>query len=150
MPLFDAPSRFVKKIREYDPRLRVIWSDKKGCWRVERRLRYPGFVNPAYFSDGDDRRSAQDGYMLVFTAGKEQLDDRVLLTLYVGDTWRRGGANRIADELEAKEQAAKDHQHNSFMDDNEYRAREYWKSINTVRTLDDKHRHERHNLSINT
>jgi hypothetical protein len=136
-------------LKAYDPRLRVVWSDKKWCWRVERRLRFPGFVNPAHFSDVDDQHSAQEGYMLVFPVGRHDLDDRVFMTLYLGDLWRRGGANKVADELEAKEAAEKARQHASFMDDNEYRAREYWTSINTVHTLRDDHRHSRQNLSIN-
>jgi len=143
MPLMTPPRDFVKRLQAYDPRLRVVWSDKQWCWRVERRLRFPGFVNPDYFSDADDRHSAQDGYMLVFPVGRNDLDERVLMTLYLGDLWRRGGANKVADELEAKEAAAKDRHHAAFMDDNEYRAREYWTHLNTVRTLSDKHRHER-------
>lgn len=99
--------RFVRKLRAYDPDLRVRWSPSRECWMIERKIRR---TRPCAYVDSPDpdvRHRAVEGYIHVGNVHPQMLDERVLLTLWQNDMWRQGGAkevNRVLDDFyEAKE-----------------------------------------------
>lgn len=99
MPLYHAPREFVQRLKEYDPLLRVRYSDFKKAWLIERKVRRSRL---AYGNSPDPevRRRTADGYIHVFST--PFLDDRVFLALAEGDMWRMGGARGLNQRLDAE------------------------------------------------
>lgn len=88
------PTAFVKKLRAYDPALRVVWSRRRECWQLERQVRRGGVHYPG-LPDSDVRRRYHDGYIHVGDVAPRHLDERVLLTLWRNDMWAHGGAAAV-------------------------------------------------------
>ena len=128
MPLYHAPKSFVQRLHDYDPLLRVRWSDFKGCWLIERKVRRTRLT----YGDSPDpevRRRTAEGYLHVFSVPHNQLDGRVFLLLAEGDMWKQGGAagvnRRLDEELERTEYLGELNQRNDLR----YVASEMYDSI---------------------
>ena len=121
--------RFVKKLRAYDPDLRVIWSPSKECWLVERKIRRTRPCAEYTYTDPDMVRRARDGYIHVGNVPPRELDELVLLNLWKSDMWRQGGAKYVNDMLDTiyEEQDARDTQ--TRRDDLRQVAAEMWDSL---------------------
>lgn len=148
MPQYHPPSSFTRALRAFDPALRVRWSDKDVNWRIERRLTHGTWADPAFFADPEDRQTARDGYVLVLTCQKEQLDNRVFYTLWDGDIWRRGGAKKVGDQIFAGLDTLTAARRRRWSDYIETCARERYDYMNRVRTLPDNARHTGRDMSI--
>ena len=107
MPLYSAPTRFVADLRAYDPLLRVRWSDYWQEWRIERKITRGRWIDPSTYPEDhwDDYVAARDGYLCVLTCDQNQLDTRILQTLWASDVQRRGGAEVVDDGMRAHEAA---------------------------------------------
>lgn len=86
---------FVRKLRAYDPDLRVIWSAHKECWLIERRIRRGRPLAYADSPDPDVVRRVRDGYIHVGNVPPRGLDELVLLNLWKQDMWQQGGAKVV-------------------------------------------------------
>ena len=101
-----APAWFERELRAFDEDLRLRWSVKKELWLIERRVRralHPGTIKTDL--EDDDSIRARDGYLLVASIPPRGLSRFVFQKLRESDLWQTGW-KRVADELEAAEQAA--------------------------------------------
>jgi len=107
MPLYHPHDTFVRRLKEYDPMLRVRWSDYARSWQLERKMRH-GKSSYGNSPNPDVNRRYQDGYVHVFSIPYEWLDGRVFKALDLADLWKMGGAKalnrRMDQEIEAKEE----------------------------------------------
>ena len=104
MPLHCPPPEFVKRLRAFDPALRMRWSDKKECYLVERKVSRGQQPDPSCYTDWDEYVAARDGFTTCFPVAPHELDDRVIATCMATDLWTtKGGADAEADRLEANE-----------------------------------------------
>lgn len=104
MPLHHPPSEFVRRLRAFDPHLRIRWSDPKECYLLERKVSRGKHPDPACYEDWDEYVGARDGYTTCFPVAPHELDDRVIVTLMATDLWTtKGGADAEADRMEARE-----------------------------------------------
>ena len=103
------PAAFVKKLRAYDPDLRVRWSPTKECWLLERRVRRARTWYGGESPDPDVKRRYLDGYVHVGSVAPRGLNELVLLHLWHNDMWTQGGATAVNaaldDYWETKERA---------------------------------------------
>ena len=134
MPLFDAPKGFVKRLRAYDCLLRIRWSDYEARWRIERRLTHARSIDPGLFREHqyEEFVARCGGYIPVLYAGREQLDNRVLFTLFVNDIQRLGGAQRVAEMMEREEAAYRSASRAKWLDVVYEQARDRWSYINQL------------------
>lgn len=91
---------FLRKLRAYDPDLRVVWSFTKECWLIERKVRRG---RPSTYVDSPDPdvvRRTRDGYVHVGNVPPRELDDLVLLNLWKSDMWQQGGAKAVNQMLD--------------------------------------------------
>ena len=144
MALYDPPLGLMRALHAFDPALRVRWSDAQGCWRLERKATR-GTVWPPSIHDTpaayEDRIAAGEGYILVDTINKNDLDDRLLPILKRNDIWSRGGADTIAkefDRLDAEHLATMKRMVSEKWAD---MARERYRYMNAVRTLPEHKAH---------
>ena len=91
---------FLKKLRAYDPDLRVVWSPRRESWLIERRVRRARIEYGGESPDPDVKRRYLDGYIHVGNVAPRMLDERVLLNLWRNDMWRQGGAKQVNAELD--------------------------------------------------
>lgn len=143
MPLFDAPKGFVRRLLAYDPALRIRWSDWEQRWRVERRLTHARSIDPGLFREHqyEEFVARCDGYIPVLYCGKEQLDNRVIFTLWVNDIQRQGGAKALADRLEQEEAIYRSKSRAKWLDQVYVAAQEKYDYMNRVRVVPESHRH---------
>lgn len=143
MALYEAPKEFVARLRAYDPLLRVRWSDVEARWRIERKITRGRWIDPGNFHDSqrEDFVSASEGYIPVLFCEKNQLDERVFITLWANDVWRRGGANRVSDEMESAEAMKRKASRARWLDDVWMAAKSYKDYMNTVGVVPERARH---------
>ena len=91
---------FLKKLRLYDPDLRVVWSLRRECWLIERQIRRGKPCLTFDSPDPDAARRARDGYVHVGNVPPRMLDERVLLNLWQNDMWKHGGAKAVNQALD--------------------------------------------------
>lgn len=89
------PAAFVKKLRAYDPDLRLRWSPTRECWLIERQIRRSRCWYGGESRDPDVKQRYLDGYIHVGDVPPRSLNERVLLTLWENDMWKHGGAKAI-------------------------------------------------------
>lgn len=160
-----SPSQCEQALKAYDDQLRL----KRGVryhpyeisggdmltipeehWRVERRVQGPiivddkpddiGWSDWHEHQDPNDRYSAQEKYLLVFVFWPNQMDNRVMYTLMMLDMQHKKHDKRVQEQIERikrKKQKANE----AFGDMVGYEAKQWYKYINTVRTLTDRDRH---------
>lgn len=120
---------FLKKLRAYDPDLRVVWSATKEVWLIERQVRRgkPGL----YFDspDPDVVRRAKEGYVHVGNVHPKMLDERVLLNLWRNDMWAHGGAKAVNAALDDYYESKARHEAETQRQDLKQIAAEMWDSI---------------------
>ena len=149
MALYDPPASFTQRLARFDPLLRIRWSDSEQRWLIERKITRSRPVPAKWFRRHEDFVAARDGYVHVLACQKNQLDERVFLTLWHGDIWRQGGARQVADRMDAQMDGDAERQRQGWLDDVEYAAREAYDSMNRVRTLAPGVTHTRRDLSLN-
>ena len=143
MPLFDAPRGFVSRLRAYDHLLRIRWSDWEQRWRIERKLTNARSIDPDLFREHqyEEFLARREGYIPVLYAGREQLDNRVIFTLWVNDIQRQGGSRTVADRLEQEEAIYRSRSRAKWLDDVYVQAQERYAYMNRVRVVPESHRH---------
>ena len=121
--------QFVRKLRAYDPDLRVVWSLTKDCWLIERKVRRGRPCEYVTSPDPDVVRRTREGYVHVGNVPPRGLDELVLLNLWKQDMWRQGGAKYVNHMLDTihEEQDARDAQ--TQRDDYRQVAAEMWDSL---------------------
>lgn len=131
----SIPDRFVKELHEYDPLLRIRWGRKEGVVRVERKVVRGLSVDPSTASEFDDGEAIRDGYVLVFKFPPLEHNYYCILpTLEHGNIPKRGGAERVDDDLTASEQYAKERRRWNRQDDFRCMAGDLFRVMNTPRT----------------
>ena len=134
MPLFTPPQGFVERLRAYDHLLRVRWSDYEQRWRIERRITFGRSMDPDLFKEQhyEEFCARREGYVPVLYCRKEQLDNRVLFTLWAADIQRQGGAVAVAKRIEEQEDAYRMKSRARWMDDVYNQAKDYYNWMNTL------------------
>lgn len=113
------PPEYHAALLRFDPELRVRWSDRRQRWLLERKARFSRLsIDPAHYgyAEHDTVVQLRDGYFELGSYAPRELPpvDRLCAYLRTQDVRRRGDqdldhlANAIADELEAREQAAEE------------------------------------------
>jgi len=104
MPI--APGWFLKELREFDPELRLRWSQRLEIWQLERRVTkslHPGTIrNDGYH---DDYIRAQDGFILVASIPHGTFGRHIFERLRAADLWSAGGWAKVVREIEEFEEA---------------------------------------------
>lgn len=141
------------RIKVYDDQLRVIRSrrmyEMTHQFRVERHVQSEIIVSQKpstlpdeqwwEIQDPDDRLSAQeDNCLLLFTFWPNQMDNRIYYTLSMLDTYHMD--SRVTDQ-ENRIKARKHRGNLAFGDMVGQEAKEWYRYINTVRTVSEKHCH---------
>lgn len=134
MPLFDAPKAFVQRLRAYDNMLRIRWSDFERRWRIERKIAHARSIDPGLYKESDYEQfvARREGYLPILFCQREQLDNRILYTLWASDMQRQGGGAKVADRLTAYEEAFRLHKRAKWLDDVYNQAKDYYNWMNTL------------------
>jgi len=134
MPLYSPPNHFIERLHVFDPLLRIRWSDVQSCWLIERKLTRGQWISPDIYTSMqyEDFVCARDGYVPVLFCEKTQLDERVFFTLWMGDIWRRGGAQTVADQMEANETQQQIASRAGWLDDVYNQAKEHYFTMNSL------------------
>ena len=135
MPLFTAPKSFVDDLQRYDRALRVVWSDNRACWLIERKVGRSKPSLPGAFADVDEYLAARDGCMILFEVDRECLDSRVLYSLWDTDIWRQGGADVVNERIDKAYYAAQRKGREEFLDFVRQEARARWRYMHRPRTV---------------
>jgi hypothetical protein len=143
MPLLTPPKGFVRRLHAYDPLLRIRWSDWETRWRVERRLTHARSIDPGLFREHqyEEHVARCQGYIPVMYAAREQLDNRVIFTLFMNDIQRLGGAQKAADMMEREEAVYRSASRAKWLADVYAQAREKYDYMNCIRVVPEKFRH---------
>lgn len=136
---YSIPDYIIAEIKDYDPDIRLRWGKAEGLVRVERRVRRarldyvpPITEDPRMY---DDAQMIRDGYVLVLKFPPlEHNWPLVLYTLALTDIPRLGGAENLADDLEAQELYEKARRQWNRRDDFRVMGRDLYRIMNTVRT----------------
>ena len=130
-PVGEPTKGFLAQLQDYDDRLRVVWDHRDDYWRLERKVRVGSKI--AFFdrSNPCDRRAAEEGYVLVMRVPADCLDQQVFHALWTHDIQRRGGAKRVAQEIEEHEAAQAAASAAAASDAFAQRAKERWDGWNT-------------------
>ena len=136
---YDVPRSFVAELTRFDPMLRVRWDHRDSYWRIERRR---GHGRSAMYdmADPDERQARSEGYMVVLRVPYDCLDWQVFRALEAGDIKKRGGALKVAKEMEAAELAEIEASNRRFSDYTHYQAKARWDGWNTNYPLTKKGR----------
>jgi len=139
MPLFTAPKHFVQRLQEFDPLLRIRFSDYENRYRIERKVRQKrnvdGLINP------EERIAAHDGYECVLKVRANQLDARVFYTLWWGDIQRIGGPDAYMAQLDREDAAREEQRQTRFLDLIETATRDRYNYMNRVRVVPEAYAH---------
>lgn len=98
MPLYHPYPGVVKELTEFDPKLRVRWSDYRKCWFLERKMVHGRFGFTSV--DPDRQIQVKDGYISICTLPYNYLDGRVINMLKATDLWSQGGAKTVNQKLD--------------------------------------------------
>ena len=134
MGLYTAPRSFAARLKAYDSLLRVRWSDFEQRWRIERKIVHARSIDPDLFKEQhyEEFCARREGYVPVLYCHKEQLDNRVLLTLYAADIQRQGGAAAVAKRQDEEENAYRMKSRARWLDDVYLQARDYYNIANSL------------------
>lgn len=141
MPLLTAPKSFVEKLQRYDRALRVVWSDARACWLIQRKIGPARPSLPGAFPDQDEYLAARDGYTILFEVDRECLDARVLTSLWDSDIWRQGGADVVNERIDQAYASAQRQGREEFLDFVRQEARARWRYMHRPRTLKESEVH---------
>jgi hypothetical protein len=171
MPLFSVSPRFSERLRAFDSALRCRWSDALGSYLIERKVSRAKPIEPKLLADdeviqtlteemekepspewraefdhrlrfmAEEYRAALDGYVVLFEADRECLDNRVFFTLFQGDIWRRDGADKVNDEIDQAQAECRRESRARWMDEVRQRAKAAFRYMNRVRTVPERFAH---------
>jgi len=89
----------------------------------------------------EEYRAACDGYVLLMEVQADCLDSRVFFTLWEGDIYRRGGADKANDQIDNTLNDRRIARRAAWWDEVRQIAKEGKRYMNTVRTVSEKHAH---------
>ena len=135
MPLFTPPKAFVDDLKRYDKDLRVVWSDTRACWLIQRKISHAKPSLHGVFPDADEYLAARDGYCILFEVDRECLDSRVLYSLWDTDIWRQGGAEVVNERIDKAYFSAQRQGREEFLDMVRQEARSRWRYMHRPRLL---------------
>jgi len=129
-PVGMPSKQFLRDLNDYDPMLRVRWDHRDEYWRIERRLRH-GKSAVYDMSNPDDRQARSEGYQVAMRVPYDCLDEQVFRAMDAGDIQKRGGYKRVADEMDAHDQAVFAKRRRDYNDELDQRTKSRWTSWNT-------------------
>lgn len=142
MPALTPPRAFVQRLREYDRDLDCRWSDLRSCWLIERRIpERSRLLGGQGYVDAEDHASAAQRKLILFEVDRNALDDRVIYTLWKSDLQRQGGADAVADRIDADYWAGRWKNKEEWRYFVRHTAREWFRYKNTIRTLREAEAH---------
>lgn len=130
------PDYFLQRIYDYDAMLVVIPSrDNPGAYVIARRKQFGPGITPAaldaVYSKADTKMCILNNAVpvcLMMQNGSSWDPDQIIEKLYWRDIWAHGGADAVADRLEAQEDAAKAKIDADIRDDLYNRSGDAWRS----------------------
>jgi len=126
-PVRGVPQWFKDKLHDFDDKLRCRWGRQDDMWRVERKVtRGQGWME---FGTEDDMEMMRDGYVLCLRFRQNQMDNRVFYTLFMGDMHR---IRKYADQMEEREKEEIMAKRKRYSDENEYAAKQWWTTMNSL------------------
>lgn len=139
---YSVPRTIIKELQDYDPALRLRWGRAEGIVRVERKVRRKyAYVPPV--ENFDDFVMIRDGYTLLFKFPPlEHLWPLVIYSVARTDLRRLGGADALADDLEAREQYENARKAWNRRDDFRVLSRDLYRHMNTVKTCPEGATHQ--------
>ena len=131
---YSIPDYIVQEIKDYDAQLRIRWGHAEGLVRVERHAqRVPA---PSRGTPYDDMTMLRDGYMLVLKFPPlEHNWPLIVFTLAQTDLQRLGGALKVDDDLNAREQYEKARRVWNRRDDFRVMGNDLYRVMNTIRVV---------------
>ena len=141
---YSIPDHFVTELQQYDPLLRVRWAKGEGLVRLERKVRAKTHVT--LVGDGevdeataarlyDDVQTMNDGYALITKFPPTDTNwPKILYTIALTDLQRLGGATRVADSIENREDFEKSRRQWNRRDDFRHMATDLYRHMNTIKT----------------
>lgn len=141
---YSIPDRYIQELHEYDPLLRLRWAKGEKLVRLERKVSIAHdvhLVGDAEVEDSiarrlyDDVQTVKEGYMLItkFPPGENQWP-KILYTLFMSDVQRLGGAEKIAQAVEDREDYEKARRTWNRRDDFRHMASDLFRHMNTIKT----------------
>lgn len=112
-----APGWFLTELREFDSELRLRWSRMRELWQLERRVTrglHPGTIRNDNYHD--DCIRAQDGFILVAEIPHGTFGRHIFSALKASDLWSNGGWEKMAQNIEAFEEAEEEKKWADFGD----------------------------------
>lgn len=132
--LEQPPNWWLQRLSDFDPDLVVLPSRQKRQYRIARRARLSGGMSvqtAAHNPAGDIAMLIKYTLVPVTTivkTGPTWEIDNVLNGLRARDIWRAGGADAMADKIEAEEAAAEQKRRDATKADLQYRARDGYRT----------------------
>lgn len=140
---YSIPTRYLKELQQYDPRLRIRWAEGERLVRLERKVTVKHDMT--LFGDAvvdeetaarlfDDVQTLRDGYMLLTKFTPKEINwPKILYTIAVSDIQRLGGGAKVAQYLEDKEEFDKARRTWNRRDDFRHMASDLFRSMNTIK-----------------
>lgn len=134
--LAAPPPWFLADLAVFDPDLVIFPSRKRPEYVLGRKARRSGGITPMVQAGlavhSDSVRMAELGLVPVSAIrvlpGHVQWSPRFFSELAARDTWRQGGAKRVADDLESREQSAQAKQRQDRRDELDARSGDAFRS----------------------
>lgn len=105
--LMPPPAAWLLQLAERDPQLRVLPGLSEPCYRIARVSGVMTRVVPKYGNDSETGRMCREGLVPVVTLRPDVVwNDDFFAWLDAHDTWRVGGPQKFADQLDAQEAQA--------------------------------------------
>lgn len=122
----------MRRLHDFDPQLRVRWSDAQACYLIERKVSRGQQPDPGMYAQWDAYVAAKDGFCHVLSCAPNELDDRALWTLWVTDLERLGGASAVADAMEMDEERARRYQTDGWLGNIREDAKDWYRWMTTA------------------
>ena len=128
---FYVLKQFLRDLRNYDDKLRVTWDHKDSYWRIERKVRRGWTMVPTRWSSPADWECQRDGYVIVLRVPPDCLDFQVFRALDAGDIQKRGGFDKVHQQMRDHEDRMAAADYTARMDEFDQRVKARWTSWNT-------------------
>lgn len=108
------PTRFREELKRFDPKLDLVWNDKKSCWQVV----------------GKDRKNKEYVIYNVPLGDTDKLGPWIIQGLYDATPHKQGGAAAINRMLDAAREREEEQEEKDIADAIDARAEDAWAHLN--------------------
>ena len=123
-----------RTLQGYDPLLRIRYSKERERWSVERKVTRGRFADNPHHYESDRYYHVRDGYIPVgylpprseFFSGEVE---GILQSLYEGDLYRVGGAEKMSDKLDLEYEREQERIDRDIRSENEALAGESYEDL---------------------